>query len=295
MLIATLTKVLAGVTLVGAVATTAFLVIPHPESRNGVWLDTPLDGAVVEAGEVPVVLHSDIPDITAIFVDVVLDGTAKTFLKDTDLERVQRGKDAKPLSVFDQVWSVFDAGVYTLNVSVSGSSTIVRSFEVTVLEQGSVFVDSAEAGPQPTETPTPTPTPAPTPETTAGPSGPLVAGDVVRFQPGDDDWLSYFYLNAYSPGDATVILEIRITDTINDVTNDWQQYQCSNVTNHFGEGDDARYNCVISNHTLAPPESFKIDGTWMSFSVEYRGAIYSGDEVAYAPGGTWETVRRTAG
>ena len=297
MIIATLTKVLAGVTLASAIATTVFLVIPHPESHNGVWLDTPLDKAVVAAGDVRVVLHSDIQNITGIFVNVELDGASIDLLRDNDLERVQRGKDAKPLSVFDQVWTVFDPGVYTLNVSVSGSTAIVRSFAVTVLEQGPVFVDTAEAGPQPTATPTPAPSETPIPEVTAppGPSGPLVADDVVRFQPSDDDWLSHFYINAYSPEEATVILEIQITDTINDVTNDWQQYQCSNVTYNYGSGDGARYNCVVSNHTLAPPDSFKIDGTWMSFHVEYRAAIYSGDEVAYATGGSWETARRSAG
>ena len=295
MLIATMTKTLGGVALVGALATTVFVVIPHPESQNGVWLDTPLDKTVVQAGDIPVVLHSDIPGITGIYVSVMLDGKSTASLKDTDLERIQRGKDAKPLSVFHQEWSAYDPGVYTLNVSVSSSTAIVRSFEITVLEQHPVFVDTAEAGPQPTATPTATPTPTPTPESTSGPSGPLVADDVVRFQGTDDDWLSQFYINAYSPEEATVILEIRITDTINDVTNDWQHYQCSNVTYNYGQGDQARYNCVVSNHVLAPPDSFKIDGTWMSFSVEYRAAIYSGDEVAYAPGGTWETARRTVG
>jgi hypothetical protein len=253
-IVATLTKVLAGVALLGAAATTVLIVLPHPGSQNGVWLDTPLDKAVVEAGEIPIVLHSDLPGITAIYVDVVLDGTTTVTLRDTDLERVARGAGAEQLSVFDQEWSVDEPGVYTLKVSVSGSTDVKRSFTVEVLEQGGVSVDIAEGVSQPSASPTPTPTPEPTltaePE---GPSGPLVAGDVVRFQSGDDDWLSQFYLNAYSPAEATTVLEIRITDTINGVTGDWQRYPCTNVTNHFGVGDNARYNCVVSDHLLSPP------------------------------------------
>jgi hypothetical protein len=132
MIAATLTKVLAGVALVGALATTVFAVLPHPESTKGIWLDTPLADAVVEAGEVRVVLHSDLPNIIAMYVDVTRDGTTTAVLKDAELERVQRGAGAKPLSVFDQIWAVDEPGVYTLNVSASGSTTVVRSFEITV-------------------------------------------------------------------------------------------------------------------------------------------------------------------
>lgn len=289
MIVATLTKVLAGVALVGAVATTVLFVLPHPGSHNGIWLDTPLDDAVVEAGDVALVLHSDIAGITGIYVTPRLGGTASTMLRDDDLERVQRGAGAKPLSVFDQIWSVTTPGTYTLDVSVSGSTAVVRSFEVTVLEQGAVSVDYAEATPQPSSSPTPTPTSS----AAAGPSGPLLAGTISRVQ-GADDWISTFTISGYSPVESTVIVEVRITDSINDVTADWQQYQCSNIAGDSGVGAEARYTCELQNHTLSPPSSFQIDGTWMPFSVEYRAAIYSGDEIVYADGGSWETERRSA-
>ena len=296
MIVATLTKVLAGVTLVGVVATTALLVFPHPGSHSGVWLDTPLDGAVVAAGEIPVVLHSDIDGITGIFVSVVLDGKTTMLLRDTELEQVRRGAGAEMLSVFDQQWNVSTPGVYTLDVSVSGSTATVRSFQVTVTEQGPVFVDSAEASPQPSATPEPTEAPAPLPTREPDePSGPLVAASVERFQSGDDDWQSDFTLLGYSPGDATAMLEVRITDTLNDVVGEWQQYPCTTITAVTGEGDESRYTCEITNHRIAPPSSFQIDGTWMPFSVEYRSAVYSGDETEYGSGGSWETARRSAG
>jgi hypothetical protein len=286
MIVATLTKVFAGVAVLATLATVALNVIPRPESTNGVWLDTPLDHATVEAGDVSLVLHSDLPGITGIFVNVVHHGAMVASLKDTDIETVQRGKGAKPLSVFNQVWSVSEAGEYRLDVAVSGSAETKRSFTVTVLEQGPVAVDTAEG----TSVPTPTPTPTPTIEPTEpGLSGPLEPGSVVRFQPDTDDWVSYFYLNTFSPQEASTAVELRITDTINNVVGDWQVYPC---TGNTSSGSNGLYNCVISNHTLQPQSSFQIDGTWMTFSVEYRGVISAGGTAVYAPGGTWTTARR---
>lgn len=68
----------------------------------------------------------------------------------------------------------------------------------------------------------------------------------------------------------------------------------SRLTHAVGSGAEAWYTCELQNHTLSPPSSFQIDGTWMPFSVEYRAAIYSGDEIVYADGGSWETERRSA-
>lgn len=288
MIVATLTKVVASVAMLGALCTALFVVLPRPESTNGIWLDTPLDKAQVEESDVQVVLHSDLPNLLGIYVDVSLDGKKIVTLRDNDLEVVQRGKDAKPLYVFDQIWAVGNPGEYTLDVSVSGSTDTQRSFTVTVLDEGDVSVQTAEGTSVPTPTATPTPTES-VPPPVDEPSGPLVAGSVVRFQPGEDDWQSYFYLNTFSPEEATASLELRITNSLTGEAGAWQSYPC---TGNTYSGTPGLYNCVISNHYLQPQASFQIDGTWMPFSVEYYGLISIDGESGYAPGGTWETARR---
>jgi len=306
-MIATLvTKIAAGVAVSGLLVIGLTSVIPHLPNTTGVWLDSPLDKATIEAGSTHFVAHSDLPDVTAIRMVLTLNGEDAASLTDPDLQKVARGKDAKPLYRFDQPWTA-TAGVYDIvfYTKSAGSDFVERRHTtLTVVDQAPVAVDMAEgtSTPTPTETATPEPTETPTEEPTVAPTTPpaapstpvppapsatstpppaavVTAGSVTRVQ-GTDDWSNTFYVTGASPQSATVSVQVSNQASGSTTWTGWTDTPCSSLVYDSGSGASTRYKCQTGSYRITPVSG---PGEWYpTQNIRYRVKLVSNGSPTYS-------------
>jgi hypothetical protein len=168
----------AAVVGVTAVVGTVVLVATAPQPQpQALWIDSPVAGVALSPGDLTVTMHTNEPQVTSIRAVIATDGNTVAVLTDNELETLSRGKDAKLLYVFDQVWNA-QPGTYTITATAYAGSTARSTAKAQVVVLGAVATPDATPSPdtppptEPSAEPTPSATPAATPSATpsAGPT-----------------------------------------------------------------------------------------------------------------------------
>jgi hypothetical protein len=246
-----------GATLVGAVAvvgTITAIAMSPSAADDSLWDDGPLSQSTVLAGELPVTVHSNEPNLTAIRAVIQRAGKDVETLTDTDLEVISRGQNAKRLYMFEQSWTAVP-GTYTLTATAYSGSAAQSTASVSFVVVGSLttpdptpspeaptpsdgpsvspspsaspsLTPSAEptSQPEPTTKPTTKPTTRPSPEPepteteppveTPEPVVPPAPGKATRSNESNQGWTNTFTVTGVRPKSAQVYVEINLHNTV---------------------------------------------------------------------------------
>jgi len=294
-------KIIGAVAGVAALGATALTLIPPPVPSYGVWMDAPADGATIEEGPVTIILHSDLDNLLGIQAVLVSDGVTVATLTDNALEKTSRGADASTLSLFAQDWNA-TPGVYEVQLKSCVQDgpcwQTQRAASLIVVEEGGVFVDTAQGttAPTPTATPTPTstPTPTPTPSTPAPPPAPepTVAPPVYEMPYGfirqtftDATKLSsYFTIRGAIPQAAVGSVQVQVVpEGQSPSESGWASIPCTGPLTPDPEFTD-KFSCSTAEYVLEP-------GGGPARTGYYRVVLTNGDKTYVGSVQYWSMIR----